>query len=57
MNVLGPYAMTELLLPSLEKAAPGARVITVSSGGMYTAPLTKDLQVTAHGMFLLATLI
>ncbi|PON96274.1 Short-chain dehydrogenase/reductase [Trema orientale] len=44
VNVLGTYAMTELLLPSLEKAAPDARVITVSSGGMYTAPLTKDLQ-------------
>ncbi|KAB1220474.1 Dehydrogenase/reductase SDR family member 12 [Morella rubra] len=36
--------MTELMLPLLEKAAPDARVITVSSGGMYTAPLTKDLQ-------------
>ncbi|PON52685.1 Short-chain dehydrogenase/reductase [Parasponia andersonii] len=44
VNVLGTYAMTELLLPSLEKAASDARVITVSSGGMYTAPLTKDLQ-------------
>ncbi|XP_062099066.1 uncharacterized protein LOC133804981 [Humulus lupulus] len=44
INVLGTYAMTELLLSSLEKAAPDARVITVASGGMYTAPLTKDLQ-------------
>ncbi|KAF4347421.1 hypothetical protein G4B88_026109 [Cannabis sativa] len=44
VNVLGTYAMTELLLPSLEKAVPDARVITVASGGMYTAPLTKDLQ-------------
>lgn len=32
------------MLPLLEKAASDARVITVSSGGMYTAPLTKDLQ-------------
>lgn len=35
------------MLPLVEKAAPDARVITVSSGGMYTAPLTTDLQVTA----------
>lgn len=34
------------MLPLLENAAPDARVITVSSGGMYTAPLTTDLQVT-----------
>ncbi|KAJ7969764.1 Short-chain dehydrogenase/reductase [Quillaja saponaria] len=46
VNVLGSYTMTELLLPLLEKAAPDARVITVSSGGMYTTPLTVDLQYT-----------
>lgn len=45
-NVLGTYTLTELMLPLLEKAAPDARVITVASGGMYTAPLTTDLQVT-----------
>ncbi|KAM7507943.1 hypothetical protein LguiA_018396 [Lonicera macranthoides] len=44
VNVLGTYAITEWMLPLLEKAAPDARVITVSSGGMYTAPLTEDLQ-------------
>uniref|UniRef100_A0A5B6YRG3 Dehydrogenase/reductase SDR family member 12 n=2 Tax=Davidia involucrata TaxID=16924 RepID=A0A5B6YRG3_DAVIN len=44
VNVLGTYTMTELMMPLLEKAAPDARVITVSSGGMYTVPLTKDLQ-------------
>ncbi|XVE60893.1 hypothetical protein DITRI_Ditri05aG0163400 [Diplodiscus trichospermus] len=44
VNVLGTYATTELMLPLLEKAAPDARVITVSSGGMYTAPLTSDLE-------------
>ncbi|KAL6520245.1 hypothetical protein OROMI_032425 [Orobanche minor] len=38
--------MTELMLPLLENAATDARVITVSSGGMYIAPLTEDLQVT-----------
>lgn len=45
VNVLGTYATTELLLPLLKKAAPDARVITVSSGGMYTSPLMTDLQV------------
>ncbi|CAO2834127.1 unnamed protein product [Amaranthus hypochondriacus] len=44
VNVLGTYVMTETMLPLLEKAAPDARVISVSSGGMYTAPLTEDLQ-------------
>ncbi|KAL8159931.1 hypothetical protein V2J09_001468 [Rumex salicifolius] len=44
VNVLGTYALTESMLPLLEKAAPDARVITVSSGGMYTQPLTTDLQ-------------
>ncbi|KAG8377278.1 hypothetical protein BUALT_Bualt08G0012700 [Buddleja alternifolia] len=44
VNVLGTYAMTELMLPLLEKAAPDARVVTVASGGMYTAPLMEDLQ-------------
>lgn len=48
VNVLGTYTMTESLLPLLEKAAPDARVITVSSGGMYTAPLTTDLQVWTY---------
>lgn len=38
--------MTELMLPLLDSAATDARVITVSSGGMYTTPLTTDLQVT-----------
>ncbi|KAJ6681464.1 putative proteinD(P)-BINDING ROSSMANN-FOLD SUPERFAMILY PROTEIN [Salix koriyanagi] len=44
VNVLGTYSMTESMLPLLKNAAPDARVITVSSGGMYTAPLTTDLQ-------------
>ncbi|XP_019439377.1 PREDICTED: dehydrogenase/reductase SDR family member 12 [Lupinus angustifolius] len=44
VNVLGTYAMTELMVPLLEKASPDARVITVSSGGMYSTPLTTDLQ-------------
>ncbi|CAL5185374.1 unnamed protein product [Lathyrus oleraceus] len=44
INVLGTYTMTELMVPLLEKASPDARIITVSSGGMYSTPLTKDLQ-------------
>ncbi|KAF7141515.1 hypothetical protein RHSIM_Rhsim06G0128200 [Rhododendron simsii] len=50
VNVLGTYTVTELMLPLLEKAAPDSRVITVSSGGMYTTPLTEDLQFS-HGNF------
>ncbi|KAK8597348.1 hypothetical protein V6N13_001961 [Hibiscus sabdariffa] len=50
VNVLGTYAITELMLPLLEKASPDARVITVSSGGMYTSPLTSDLQFS-NGQF------
>lgn len=45
VNVVGTYAMTELMVPLLEKAESSGRVITVSSGGMYTTPLTRDLQV------------
>lgn len=48
VNVLGTYTMTELMVPLLEKAAPDARVITVASGGMYTAPLMEDLQVILY---------
>ncbi|XAR62240.1 NADP-retinol dehydrogenase [Bertholletia excelsa] len=48
VNVLGTYTITELLLPLLEKASPDARVITVSSGGMYTVPLTEDLQFSGN---------
>jgi NAD(P)-dependent dehydrogenase (short-subunit alcohol dehydrogenase family) len=38
-QVLGPFLLTALLLEPLSGGQPG-RVITVSSGGMYTAPLT-----------------
>jgi dehydrogenase/reductase SDR family member 12 len=40
-NVLGPFLLTSLLMPALRAAAP-SRVITVSSGGMYTARLDAD---------------
>ena len=38
-QVVGPFLLTHLLLDRLSAAEPG-RVITMSSGGMYTAPLT-----------------
>lgn len=34
------------MVPLLEKASPNAPIITVSSYGMYTTPLTKDVKVT-----------
>ncbi len=37
-QVVGPFLLTALLLPQLRAAAPG-RVITMSSGGMYSVPL------------------
>ena len=40
-NVLGPFLLTSLLLPLLEAGAPG-RVITVASGGAYTARLDAN---------------
>jgi dehydrogenase/reductase SDR family protein 12 len=40
-HVLGPLLMTELLRPLLA-AAGRSRVVLVSSGGMYTAPLAAD---------------
>ena len=40
-QVVGPFLLTTLLLPVLRAATPG-RVITMSSGGMYVAPLTVD---------------
>jgi dehydrogenase/reductase SDR family protein 12 len=44
-NVLGPFLLTALLLPALIRSAP-ARILNVSSGGMYTARLDlEDLQL------------
>ncbi len=39
LHVLGPVLMTELLSPSFE---PDARVVLVTSGGMYTQPLPVE---------------
>ncbi len=40
-NVVGPHLLTRLLVPRMQQSAP-ARVITVASGGMYTARLDLD---------------
>lgn len=40
-HVLGPFLLTTLLLPSL-RAATSARVLWVTSGGMYSEPLRVD---------------
>ena len=46
-QVVGPFLLTSLLLDRLRQSAP-ARVITMSSGGMYSANLTvRGLQMTA----------
>ncbi len=40
-NVLGPFLLTNLLVPLLQESAP-SRVISVSSGGMYTERIRVD---------------
>lgn len=42
-NTLGTFLLTELLIPLLEKTE-GSRVISVSSGGMYTKRLNANYQ-------------
>lgn len=40
-NLLAPFLLTQLLIPRLKACAP-ARIINVSSGGMYTSGLALD---------------
>jgi dehydrogenase/reductase SDR family member 12 len=49
-NVIGPFLLTNLLIPLLEKSAP-ARIINVSSGGMYTQKLRVDDLQSERGQF------
>jgi dehydrogenase/reductase SDR family member 12 len=46
-NVVGPFLLTNLLIPLLEQSAP-SRIVNVSSGGMYTQRIrVDDLQMTS----------
>jgi dehydrogenase/reductase SDR family protein 12 len=48
VSVLAPFLLTRLTFPLLQES-PGARVITMSSGGMYTAPLlVEDLEMASE---------
>ena len=49
-NVVGPFLLTSLLIPLLEESAP-ARIINVSSGGMYTQRLRVDDLQSERGEF------
>jgi dehydrogenase/reductase SDR family member 12 len=49
-NVVGPFLLTNLLTPLLERSEPG-RIINVSSGGMYTQKLQVDDLQSEHGDF------
>ena len=49
-NVLGPFLLTNLLIGLLEASAP-ARIINVSSGGMYTQKIDVDDLQTARQEF------
>jgi dehydrogenase/reductase SDR family member 12 len=40
-NVLGPFLLTQLLIPTLQRSTP-SRIVNVSSGGMYTQKLRAD---------------
>lgn len=46
-NVVGPYLLTEGLIPKLKKSVDGAIVLTVTSGGMLTVKLDPvDLELS-----------
>ena len=49
-NVIGPFLLTQLLVPVLERSAP-SRIVNVSSGGMYTQRLRADDLQSEQGEF------
>jgi len=49
-NVIGPFLLTNLLIPLLRKG-PAGRIINVSSGGMYTQRIKVDDLQSDHGEF------
>ncbi len=50
VNVVAPFLLTELLADALERSAP-ARIVNVSSGGMYAQRLRADDLQSARGEF------
>lgn len=50
VNLLGQYVLTSNLIPVLVSAAP-SRVVMVSSGGMYSQPLTVANMQSAEGTY------
>ena len=48
--MVGPFLLTNLLIPLLEESAP-ARIINVSSGGMYTQRIRVDDLQSERGQF------
>lgn len=50
-HVLGPVLMTDLLVPALRRSTRGARVVLVSSGGMYAQALPVDDPEYAEGPY------
>jgi NAD(P)-dependent dehydrogenase (short-subunit alcohol dehydrogenase family) len=49
-NLIGPFLLTQLLIPILERSAP-SRIVNVSSGGMYTQKLQADDLQSEQGDF------
>ena len=49
-NLLGQYVLTKLLLPALSASAP-SRVVMVSSGGLYSQPLTVTNLESSEGEY------
>ena len=49
-NVVGPFLLTNLLITMLQESAP-ARIINVSSGGMYTQRIRVDDLQSERGQF------
>jgi dehydrogenase/reductase SDR family protein 12 len=50
VNLLGQYVLTTNLLPVLKSSAP-ARIVMVSSGGMYSQPLTAANMQSTEGPY------
>lgn len=50
VNLLGQYVLTTNLLPALKSGAP-SRIVMVSSGGMYSQPLTVTNMQSSEGAY------